>query len=254
MADEYILHTDGCCLGNPGAGGTGVVLSLPASVNLPDVTGSRGYVMTTSNRMELRAGIEGLRLVRDQIKKNGCRRKIYWYTDSRYVADNLTNVHRWVSNNWQTTTGEPVLNQDLWRNLKSLAVSLRVMPDWISRDENGVADALAKRVAKNPTHTDLGFNPGRVGFSISGKKRAPIYMRENKNKIVIRIFKGDGQISKRDTRCKIRFEIFDGKGGFLDDKYYAYALQKTFSSLHRGHCYSVEIIGGVITNVLSEIT
>ena len=51
------LYTDGACSGNPGKGGYGIVLCYgPHRLEL-----SGGYRLTTNNRMELMAAVEGLR-------------------------------------------------------------------------------------------------------------------------------------------------------------------------------------------------
>ena len=50
------LYTDGACLGNPGPGGWGVVLSWDGQMK--ELSG--GQVDTTNNQMELTAVIKGL--------------------------------------------------------------------------------------------------------------------------------------------------------------------------------------------------
>jgi ribonuclease HI len=50
------LYTDGACSGNPGPGGYGYILSF----NGHEKEGSCGFVLTTNNRMEIMAVIEGL--------------------------------------------------------------------------------------------------------------------------------------------------------------------------------------------------
>ena len=58
-AGKVVIYTDGGCIGNPGPGGYGVVL-LHDDQRL-ELSG--GFRLTTNNRMELRAAIEGLERV-----------------------------------------------------------------------------------------------------------------------------------------------------------------------------------------------
>jgi len=255
MSISYALYTDGACPGNPGpgSGGTGVYIIISGEFGEKEKKDFRGYHQTTNNRMELRAAIDGLRAIRNLTKVYG-RGRIEWFTDSKYVADNIYNVQKWRKGNlWMTNTNEPVLNVDLWKDLEAVRSSLGIYPSWISRDDNKTADGLAKLGAKNPTHKDLGYNSGRVGTSLGKSRRAPIFFKESRNKLQIRIYKGDGQISRSKSFCRIRFEIIDCDGNLSEDKYYAYANTETYSELHRHHKYVVCTVDGHITNILKEI-
>ena len=107
-----VAYTDGSCIGNPGPGGWGV------HVELPDggvVEAGGGELRTTNNRMELRAAIEALRLTAGAPA-------VTIVTDSQYVRRGVTEwLKAWQRNGWRTTTGKPVENQDLWRELAALA-------------------------------------------------------------------------------------------------------------------------------------
>jgi len=69
------IYTDGACKGNPGPGGWGVLLRAPGHEK--ELFG--GEAMTTNNRMELTAVIEGLSAL-----KRPC--EIDLYLDSQYCA------------------------------------------------------------------------------------------------------------------------------------------------------------------------
>jgi len=73
------IHTDGACTGNPGPGGYGVILRLGSYRREL----SAGYRLTTNNRMELRAAIEGL-----QVLTRRCH--VLLYSDSKYLVDAMT--------------------------------------------------------------------------------------------------------------------------------------------------------------------
>jgi len=81
MPNEITIYTDGASSGNPGPGGFGVVL-ISGRHRLEK---SEGFRLTTNNRMELMAVIEGL----EALKIAGS--KVVVYTDSKYVADGTEN-------------------------------------------------------------------------------------------------------------------------------------------------------------------
>ena len=54
---EIVLYTDGACSGNPGAGGWGAILMY--GERRLEISG--GGELTTNNKMELTAAIEGLK-------------------------------------------------------------------------------------------------------------------------------------------------------------------------------------------------
>ena len=54
---QVTIYTDGACTGNPGPGGYGTVLIFDDNRR---VSLSGGFRLTTNNRMELLAAIEGL--------------------------------------------------------------------------------------------------------------------------------------------------------------------------------------------------
>lgn len=250
MDDEvYRLYTDGSCLGNPGPGGVGVLLSFPLGFNVDDFEYHRGYHTTTNNRMELRACIDGLRLARQKMKAYGYK-SLEWYTDSQYVVDHLFYVEDWRKGSWIRANGEPVLNPDLWRELYNLAITMRVSPIWIERESNRKADVLAKRGAKNPTHSDFGYNPGRVGRPLGERGQSPELLSKDED-LHVRIYKGDGLVSKNDERCKIRFELI-GTGGAPIGRYFAYVSKDIYPNLHRNHEYLLSFSNGNIVDILKE--
>ena len=108
------IYTDGACSGNPGAGGWGTVIYF----NDGSVHELGGYSPdTTNNRMEMQAAIAAL----DFFKSSGQSQIIALYTDSEYVKNGITKwLPGWKKKGWKTSTGKPVLNQDLWEQLDQL--------------------------------------------------------------------------------------------------------------------------------------
>jgi ribonuclease HI len=101
------IFTDGACLGNPGAGGWGVILRY----NQVEKELSGGEPNTTNNRMELTAIMAATIMYGWHTKRN---EYVYIYTDSTYAKQCLTTWWMsWVNNNWKTSTGSSVKNKDI---------------------------------------------------------------------------------------------------------------------------------------------
>jgi ribonuclease HI len=97
--------------GTPGPEATG--RSLRYGETVKEISGCEPR--TTNNRMELRAVIEGLRLL-----KRPCRVRVV--TDSNYVVKGMTQwIRGWVAKNWVNSEKKPVLNKDLWEELLALS-------------------------------------------------------------------------------------------------------------------------------------
>ena len=119
--NEIIIYTDGSSLGNPGPGGWGAVVLFPEN-KVMELGGREKE--STNNRMEMTAAIESLREVS---KRKPAVKKILIHTDSSYLLNGITMwVYVWEKNNWLTKAQEPVLNQDLWRELLKLDFSLKM--------------------------------------------------------------------------------------------------------------------------------
>lgn len=147
------IFTDGSCLGNPGKGGIGILLRY----KMVEKTVSQGYFQTTNNRMELRAVIEALNLL-----KEPCI--VDLHSDSQYMKDGITKwIFGWKAKGWKTANGTPVKNKDLWIALDQAIERHQIEWQWVKghsgHRENEICDELAKAGANSPTQEDVGYEP-----------------------------------------------------------------------------------------------
>jgi ribonuclease HI len=142
---EVTIYTDGACLGNPGPGGYAAVLLYGG--RRKELSG--GFRLTTNNRMELTAAIQGLAAL-----KQPCRVRLF--TDSQYLANSLNQgwARRWRARNWHRNKKDKAENPDLWERLIDLIDKHRVEVIWIrghdGNPENERCDALAVNAARQP--------------------------------------------------------------------------------------------------------
>ncbi|MFI3269640.1 MAG: ribonuclease HI [Rikenellaceae bacterium] len=151
MAAPIYIYTDGSSLGNPGAGGYGVVLiSDPYRKEL-----SQGFRRTTNNRMELMGACVAL----EMLKFPGS--EVTLYSDSKYVVDAVEK--RWVYG-WEKKGYEGKKNPDLWRRFMKVYREHNVKLVWVkghaSNVENNRCDVLAVAAANDKANhkIDVGYS------------------------------------------------------------------------------------------------
>ncbi len=138
MEDSVELFTDGACSGNPGPGGWGALLRFRGIEK--ELSGAE--ILTTNNRMEMQAVLEGLKAL-----TRPCHVAVY--TDSEYVKKGMTEWLRgWKARKWTTASGKAVKNDDLWRALEQEAARHHVAWHWVKghagHPENERVDQLAR--------------------------------------------------------------------------------------------------------------
>lgn len=144
---EVILYTDGACSGNPGPGGWGFVLDHPASGKRK--TASGGESLTTNNRMELRAVIEGLLVLKRPTS-------VEIVSDSAYVLNGLSDwIDGWKRNEWRRREKGrlvEVKNVDLWQELDRLrelhSLQFTKIKGHSGHPENELCDQMAVAASK----------------------------------------------------------------------------------------------------------
>ncbi|MCW5197667.1 ribonuclease HI [Buchnera aphidicola] len=146
------IFTDGSCLGNPGPGGFCTIIKYKNIIK----KFSKGFILTTNNRMELISVIIGL----EKVKISSY---IHIHTDSKYVKNGITKwINNWKKNNWITQNKKKVKNIDLWKRLnKMVEKHIKVKWSWIKshsgQKENEECDIEAKKSAKYPNKKDYGY-------------------------------------------------------------------------------------------------
>ncbi|MBR2930040.1 MAG: ribonuclease HI [Clostridia bacterium] len=138
---EVCLYTDGACRGNPGRGGWGAILTYGRFEK--ELSG--GEPVTTNNRMELLAAINGLKAL-----KEPCKVKLY--SDSKYLVDAFNEgwVYGWKKSGWKRGRDE-LKNPDLWEELYELVAIHKVEFIWVKghagHEYNERCDTLATTFA-----------------------------------------------------------------------------------------------------------
>lgn len=137
------IYTDGACKGNPGAGGWSAILVFGGKEK--ELFG--GEAVTTNNRMELTAAIEGLKAL-----KEPCKVKLY--SDSQYLVNAINKgwLENWKKKGWRKADKSAVLNDDLWKTLDGLLSTHEVEFIWVrghdGHEYNERCDELASGYAE----------------------------------------------------------------------------------------------------------
>ncbi len=133
------IYTDGSSRGNPGPGGYGVVL-IWGKIRKEL---SRGYRLTTNNRMELMAVIAAL----EALKKTDLELLIH--SDSNYVVKAV--MQKWLDKWIRTDFKGGIKNKDLWLRYYALSKKHQIHFKWVKghaeNELNNRCDELATQAA-----------------------------------------------------------------------------------------------------------
>lgn len=148
--ENILLYTDGSSRGNPGPGGYGVILMW--GKHRKEM--SKGFRLTTNNRMELLAVITGL----EAIKKHEL--PITVYSDSQYVINSVQKG--WLKNWIKTDFAGGKKNKDLWKHYYELAKKFTIRFEWVrghaNNPFNNRCDELATSAADgHELYVDQGY-------------------------------------------------------------------------------------------------
>lgn len=170
------LYTDGSSLQNPGASGLAYIIRYWVDKNDSDmpeaniIEGNQGFRLSTNNRMEIMAGIYGLKKIIECIN-NGTMSgytQINLSSDSEYFCNAVNQrwIQKWVQNNWMTSgfrgsAPKSVKNKDLWEQvielqdtLQNLGITLTLIhiKGHNGHEFNEQADKLAVAASNNHTN------------------------------------------------------------------------------------------------------
>ena len=145
---KYEIYTDGSCLGNPGPGGYGLVISYRDSegrrIQLTERSRSSD---TTNNREELKAIISAFEHMEELLQPEDT---FTIYSDSAYCV-NMCNdwIRTWASKGWKRSKNQPIENLDLvqtiynYLNKFSFQCQVQKIKGHANDAGNELADALA---------------------------------------------------------------------------------------------------------------
>lgn len=131
---SIIIYTDGSAKGNPGKGGYGVVML--SGKHRKEI--SKGFLLTTNNRMELLAVIVGI----ENVKK--LNSEIVVYSDSKYVVNAIEKG--WLFD-WQKKNFKGKKNPDLWIRFLSVYKKHSIRFLWVKGHNNNVENERCDRLA-----------------------------------------------------------------------------------------------------------
>ena len=135
------IYTDGAARGNPGPGGYGLILEWEGTPYKK--TYAQGFINTTNNRMELKAVIKGLQLLKQSPLD------VVVYTDSKYVSEAVEK--KWVFG-WEKKNFKNKKNADLWKEFLEQYRKHRVRMEWIKghnqHPQNESCDKMAVEASK----------------------------------------------------------------------------------------------------------
>lgn len=142
---QVIAYVDGACSGNPGPGGWGVLLQC----NGVDQEIFGYELMTTNNRMELRAAIEAIKAL-----KKPCA--LHIYTDSKYLEMGITQwIHQWIQKGWVNSKKEHVKNSDLWQELYNAVDKHQIIWQWVKGHSSNIGNIRADKLAVKGKETAI---------------------------------------------------------------------------------------------------
>lgn len=146
---KYTIYTDGACKVNPGKGGW-AFLVLNEGIEIIHESTDACPDITTNNRMEMKAVIEGLKYFNDSPGT-----EIEIKSDSAYVVNcfNQNWMKNWIKKGWKNAKGKPVENRDLWEEMKQLvdqhSCTFTHVKGHSTNEFNNRVDELASNSAAN---------------------------------------------------------------------------------------------------------
>ncbi len=142
----FFLFTDGACRGNPGPGSFAYMVQDSSENVIKEY--AEHTEMTTNNKMELEAIVQGLSFLKSQVTP---MHSVNVYTDSKYVVDGMKSwVAGWKRRGWKKADNKTPENVDQWKKLDELSNICHVSFNWVKghagHPQNEHVDKLANEV------------------------------------------------------------------------------------------------------------
>lgn len=241
------IYVDGSAYRNPGheSGFAGIAVFPDDHDRKNEVIFSESYHSSTNQRMELSAVIWAFEYIRNNAMLLKISRAII-ITDSEYVYDNQSRAQYWKKDGWESRTGKPIDNQDLWAQFLTLRpkVGVHVEIKWEKGKTSQILkdiDKEAKKASGNPIRkSDFGYKKGKIGkTNIKGGSALPFPFAVEG--LQIRVYRYEHKKTKKSEFYKVYFESNEDHSGDFSVKYSAYILPIHLVKIHRFHCYLVNV-------------
>lgn len=144
---KWELYSDGACQPNPGKGGWAFVLTDENNSKYVE----QGYQHNaTNNRMELLAVLSGVKRFKTVAKSDDM---LIVFSDSQYLIDGISRWSvAWSKNKWIKKDGKPVLNDDIWKDIRKECDTIKVVCQYVrghdGNPRNEEVDKLAVEMIK----------------------------------------------------------------------------------------------------------
>jgi len=158
------IWTDGAC--SKRLGGWAYVIKMGKHTK----ENSGAVEDTTNNRMEMQAAIEALKAL-----TRPC--EVVLHSDSELLCNGFNQnwVRKWINNDWVTTSGGSVANQDLWEQLVELNDTHSISWVWVEGhadcEENNRCDELAVQ-ARLSLQQDFESSKDKLSKALTAIKHA----------------------------------------------------------------------------------
>ncbi len=138
------IYTDGSSKGNPGPGGCAAIIKCGNSYK--EI--SKGFRVTTNNRMELLAIIFAL----EYISLIFYVKDISVFSDSKYVVNSIQKgwLDKWIKNDFKN-----IKNKDLWIKIYKFIKTYMINFYWIKGHSDNIYNNRCDFLAKNIIRKDI---------------------------------------------------------------------------------------------------
>lgn len=242
------IYTDGSSLSKPRKGAFGILFihtDAQGEVTYREEHASKAYRGGRNNTMELLACVEALRLAYDLPREQFFARRIWVFSDSKYVCDNESNAaFLWPKTKWAKRGGAPVANTQEWKELNKIRIKLSKIGKpvhfrWVKghakNEHNKRVDKIARSAAEKATVIHFSREGLRKKHSKLSTIVGCVKMREQAELIHII----SSEFLPVQKKHKYRYEVYHPGGRVFT------LVDFIYSNLHlkEGHYYQVRFNG-----------